>query len=71
MTANTYPSLQSAICSNPAVAAADNYWQDDGFGTLIDTFNMCMDDENRTCYLFAFIEQDDLMIHNPIFYGSH
>ena len=71
MTTNTYKSLQLAICNNPAVAAAHRYGQDDGFGNLIDTVGLCMDDGDRTCYLYAFIERDHLMVYNPLFYGIH
>ena len=71
MTANTYPSLAITMRSNPAVAAAYSYWPDDGFGNLISTVGLCIADGDRTCYLFAFIERDHLMIHNPLFYGSH
>ena len=67
----TYPRLSDTIKTNPAVAAAHSYWQDDGFGNLIGTVDLCMDDGDRTCYLYAFIERDHLMIYNPIFYGSH
>ena len=67
----TYPSLTEAIKTNPAVFAAHSYWQDDGFGNLIDTIGLCLDDGNRTCYLYAFLEREDLMIYNPSFYGSH
>lgn len=71
MKTNTYPSLMITLRSNPAVAAAHSYDQDDGFGNLIDTVGMCIDDGNRTCYLYAFVEREHLMIYNPIFYGSH
>ena len=71
MTANTCHSLPRTILANPAAAAALSCWQDDGFGTLIDTFDLCMNDENRTCYLYAFIERADDLTHNPLFYGSH
>lgn len=71
MTTNTYPYLLRTILANPAVVAALSYWQDDGFGTLIDTFDLYMNDENITCYLYAFIERADDLIHNPLFYGSH
>ena len=71
MTTNTYPYLQITLRSNPAVAAAHNYWQDDSFGNLIDTFGMCIDDGNKTCYMYAFIEREHRMTYNPIFYGSH
>ena len=71
MKTNIYPSLQFAICNNPAIAAAHGYWQDDGFGTLIDTITMGINDVNRTCYLYAFLERDHLMVYNPLFYGIH
>ena len=67
----TYPRLADTLKTNPAVAAAYNYKQDDGFGNLIDTVSMCYNDENRTCYLYAFLEREHLMTCNPIFYGSH
>jgi len=70
MTTNTYPSLQFAICNNPAVAAAHGYWQDDGFGTLIDTLPLRINDGNKICYLYAFLERE-YVVHNPLFYGSH
>ena len=71
MTTNTYPSLIITLRSNPAVAAARNYWQDDSFGNLIYAFGMCIDDGDSTCYLYAFLEREYLMTYNPIFYGSH
>ena len=71
MTTNTYPSLTITLRSNPAVAAAYSYKQDDGFGNLIDTVSMCYNDENRTYYLYAFMEREHRMTYNPIFYGSH
>ena len=67
----TYPRLLDTIRTNPAVFAAHNYWQDDGFGNLIDTVGMCIDEGNRTCYLYAFLERDHLMVYNPLFYGIH
>ena len=67
----TYPHLSDTVQTNPAVAAAYSYKQDDGFGNLIDTVGLCIDDGNRTCYLYAFIERDHLMIYNPLFYGEH
>ena len=67
----TYPHLSDTVQTNPAVAAAYSYKQDDGFGNLIDTVDLCMDDGDRTCYLYAFIERDHLMIYNPLFYGEH
>ena len=71
MKTNTYPYLQITLRSNPAVAAAHSYWQDDGFGNLIDTVGLCMDDRDRTCYMYAFIEREHRMTYNPLFYGSH
>ena len=71
MTTNTYPSLTITLRSNPAVAAAYSFKQDDGFGNLIDTVSMCYNDENRICYLYAFLEREHLMTYNPIFYGEH
>ena len=71
MKTNTYPSLTITLRSNPAVAAANDYWQDDSFGNLIDTFGMCIDDGNKICYLYAFLEREHLMTYNPIFYGEH
>jgi len=47
MKTNTYPSLET-VQTNPAVAAAYSYKQDDGFGNLIDTVGLCIDDGNRT-----------------------
>ena len=67
----TYRQIADTIKTNPAVAAAHSYKQDDGFGNLIDTVSMCRDDENRTCYMYAFIERDHFVIYNPIFYGEH
>ena len=67
----TYPRLADTIKTNPAVAAAHNYWQDDSFGNLIDTFGMCIYDRNKTCYMYAFIEREHRMTYNPLFYGSH
>ena len=67
----TYPRLSDTIKTNPAVAAAHSYHQDDGFGNLLDTLGLCMENGNRTCYLYAFIERDYIMDYNPIFYGSH
>ena len=67
----TYPHISDTVQTNPAVAAAYSYKQDDGFGNLIDTVDLCMDDGDRTCYLYAFIERDHLMIYNPLFYGIH
>ena len=71
MKTNTYPHLADTIKTNPAVAAAHRYEQDDGFGNLIDTFNLCLKDDNRTCYLYAFLEHEDNMSYNHIFYGEH
>ena len=71
MTTNTYPSLTITLRSNPAVAAAYSYKQDDGFGNLIDTVSMCYNDGNKTCYLYAFLEREHLMTCNPIVYGEH
>ena len=71
MTTNTYPSLAITICANPAVAAAHNYKQDDGFGNLIDTIGLCREDVDRTCYLYAFLEREHLMTYDAIFYSSH
>ena len=67
----TYPHLSDTVQTNPAVAAAYSYKQDDGFGNLIDTVGLCMDDGDRTCYLYAFLEREHLMTYNPIFYGEH
>jgi len=67
----TYPHLSDTVQTNPAVAAAYSYKQDDGFGNLIDTVGLCMDDGDRTCYLYAFLEREDCIAYNPIFYGSH
>ena len=67
----TYPRLADTLKTNPAVAAAYSYKQDDGFGNLIDTVSMCYNDENRTYYLYAFLEREHLMTYNPIFYSSH
>ena len=67
----TYPHLSDTMQTNPAVAAAYSYKQDDGFGNLIDTISMCYHDENRTCYLYAFLEREHLMTYSPIFYGEH
>ena len=67
----TYPHLSDTVQTNPAVAAAYSYKQDDGFGNLIDIVGLCMDDGNKTCYLYAFLEREHLMTYNPIFYGSH
>ena len=67
----TYPRLLDTIRTNPAVFATHNYWQDDGFGNLIDTVGLCIDEGNRTCYLYAFLEREHLMIYNPLFYGIH
>ena len=71
MKTNTYPYLTITLRSNPAVAAAYNYWQDDSFGNLIDTFGMCLADENKACYMWAFIEREHRMTYNPLFYGEH
>ena len=71
MKTNTYPSLCETVQTNPAVAAAYSYKQDDGFGNLIDTVSMCYNDGNKTCYLYAFMEREHLMTYNPIFYSSH
>ena len=71
MTTNTYPSIAITIRTNPAVAAAYDYWQDDGFGTLIDTFGLCIADRDRTRYMYAFIEREHRMTYNTLFYGSH
>ena len=67
----TYPHLSDTVQTNPAVAAAYSYKQDDGFGNLIDTVGLCMDDGNKTFYLYAFLEREHLMTYNPIFYSSH
>ena len=67
----TYPHLSDTVQTNPAVAAAYSYKQDDGFGNLIDTVGLCMDDGDKTCYLYAFLEREHLMTYNPIFYGEH
>ena len=67
----TYPHLSDTVQTNPAVAAAYSYKQDDGFGNLIDTVGLCRYDGYRTCYMYAFIERDHLMAYNPIFYSSH
>lgn len=71
MKTNTYPSLCETAQTNPAVAAAYSFKQDDGFGNLIDTVSMCYNDENRICYLYAFLEREHRMTYNPLFYGSH
>ena len=71
MKTNTYPYLTITLRSNPAVAAAHSYWQDDSFGNLIYTFGMCIDDGNKTCYMYAFLEREDRIAYNPIFYSSH
>ena len=67
----THPRLADTLKTNPAVAAAYNYKQDDGFGNLIYAFGMCIDDGDSTCYLYAFLEREHLMTCNPIFYGEH
>ena len=71
MKTNTYPSLCETAQTNPAVAAAYSFKQDDGFGNLIDTVSMCYNDENRICYLYAFLEREHRMTYNPLFYGIH
>ena len=67
----TYPHLSDTVQTNPAVAAAYSYKQDDGFGNLIDIVGLCMDDGDKTCYLYAFLEREHLMTYDAIFYSSH
>ena len=67
----TYPHLSDTVQTNPAVAAAYSFKQNDGFGNLIDTVSMCYNDENRICYLYAFLEREHLMTYKAIFYGEH
>ena len=66
-----YPNIWAAIKANPAVCAAYNDYQDDGFGELIDTIGWRISDRTRACYLFAFIERENLVYQNPLFYGTH
>ena len=68
---NHRPSMFDCLYTNPFIATAYSYNQDDGFGNLIDTVSVCMDDGNSAYYLYAFLERDHLMIYNPIFYSSH
>ena len=67
----TYPHISDTIKTNPAVAAIYSYNQDDGFGNLIDTIDLCLTDKNKNIYIHAFLEREHLMIYNSLFYGSH
>ena len=67
----TYPRLSDTIKTNPAFAAVYSYNQDDGFGNLIDTIDLCLMDKNKSSYIHAFLEREDLVIYNSTFYGSH
>ena len=68
MKTNTYPSLPEAIELNPAIASVHSYYQDDGFGNLVDTVGFCLKDRSVTYYVYAFLERDT---DTTIYYGSH
>ena len=67
---NTRESIYYCRRSNPFIAAAHSYNQDDGFGNQIDTRRLCFDDTNITCYIYAWLERENL-IYSPIYYGEH
>lgn len=63
-------SLALAMTRSPQAAAMFNYWQDDGFGNLIDTTYLCFNDPTRTAYLMNLLGFDCVYKY-PCQYGSH
>lgn len=60
----------AAIQLNPIFVAANSYWQDNGFGELIDTLDLCLADGNRTVYILQFLELIYLT-DKPSLYSAH
>lgn len=60
----------AAIQLNPVYVATNSYWQDNGFGELIDTLDLCLADTNRTVYILQFLELIYLT-DKPSLYSAH
>lgn len=60
----------AAIQLNPVYVATNSYWQDNGFGELVDTLDLCLADGNRTVYMLQFLELIYLT-DKPSLYSAH
>ena len=56
----------------PQIASIWSYDQDDGFGNLISTFEMCIADLTYTNYIINFLGYDSIHVEFlPCQYGDH
>ena len=68
---NTKESIYACRSSNPFIAAAHSYNQDDGFGNQVDTLRLSLGYPHRTYYIYAWLEREECLIYSPIYYGEH
>ncbi len=70
MTNEHIKARNAAIQLNPVYVATNSYWQDNGFGELIDTLDLCLADTNMAVYILQFLELIYLT-DKPSLYSAH
>ena len=69
----TKPELCDLLVKQHYLPQVKNIWcycQDDGFGELVDTLDLCLADGNRTVYMLQFLELIYLT-DKPSLYSAH
>ena len=64
--------IEASHCDFPQILHIWSYDQDDGFGNIINTLDMCIDDPTHTVYITNFLGYDSICAEfSPCQYGEH